>query len=75
MIVTMEPGAPAEQIQQVEKLIEDHGYQVHPIYGTNLTVLAAVGDERDKPGVAERLRSQPGVLKVELILRRTNWYR
>ena len=68
MIITMEPGAPREQVEQVEKLIEESGYQVHPIYGTNLTVLAAVGDERDKPGVAERLRSQPGVLKVELIL-------
>ncbi len=68
MIITMEPGAPREQIEQVEETIKTAGYAVHPIYGTHLTVLAAVGDERDKPGAAEHLRSQPGVLKVELIL-------
>lgn len=68
MIITMVPGATKEQIEQVEKVIESFGYQVHPIYGTNLTVLAAVGDERDKPNVVERLRSQDGVQKVELIL-------
>lgn len=68
MIITMHAGATKEEISNVEKLIEDYGYQVHPIYGTNLTVLAAVGDERGKEGLYDRMISQPGVDKVEFIL-------
>ncbi len=68
MIITMEPGSTKEQIQQVEKFIVSVGYTSHPIYGTNLTVLAAVGDEREKPGIAERVRGFASVQKVELIL-------
>ncbi|MFH1743537.1 MAG: 3-deoxy-7-phosphoheptulonate synthase [bacterium] len=68
MIITMKAGASREQIDQVIHLIEESGYQAHPIFGSNLTVLAAVGDERGKSGVFERLNSQPGVAKVEYIL-------
>lgn len=68
MIIQMNPGATPDQIRNVETLIEEGGYSVHPIYGTNLTVLAAVGDERGKEGLYERLISQPGVDKVEFIL-------
>ncbi|MBD3268070.1 3-deoxy-7-phosphoheptulonate synthase [bacterium] len=68
MIITMNPNASGEEIQSVEKIIQEAGYQVHPIYGTNLTVLAAVGDERGKEGLFETLTSQPMVDKVEYIL-------
>lgn len=68
MIVTMKAGASQEQIEQVIRMIEDSGYKAHPIFGSNLTVLAAVGDERGRSGVFERLSSQPGVAKVEYIL-------
>lgn len=68
MIIQMNPNASQEEIKNVEALIEEAGYSVHPIYGTNLTVLAAVGDERGKVGLSDRLVSQPGVDKVEFIL-------
>ncbi len=68
MIITMHTNASKEEIEHVELIIEEAGYTVHPIYGTNLTVLAAVGDERGKAGLHERLVSQTGVDKVEFIL-------
>jgi 3-deoxy-7-phosphoheptulonate synthase len=64
----MNPNASKAEIASVEQIIEAVGYTVHPIYGTNLTVLAAVGDERGKEGLYERLISQPGVDNVEFIL-------
>ena len=68
VIIQMNPNAGREHIENVEALIEEAGYSVHPIYGTHLTVLAAVGDERGKEGLYERLISQPMVDKVEFIL-------
>lgn len=68
MIIQMNPNASRDDIKNVEQMIADAGYSVHPIYGTNLTVLAAVGDERDKVGLYDQLVSQPGVDKVEFIL-------
>ena len=64
----MNPNATDKEIQSVENIIEEAGYQVHPIYGTNLTVLAAVGDERGKAELFEQINSQPMVDKVEYIL-------
>lgn len=68
MIVTMKVGASRQRIDDVIRVIEESGYKAHPIFGSNLTVLAAVGDERGKSGVFDRLNSQPGVAKVEYIL-------
>ena len=64
----MNPNASPQDIENVENVIESAGYTVHPIYGTNLTVLAAVGDERGKENLHDRLLSQPGVDQVEFIL-------
>lgn len=64
----MNPEATQQEIENVENIIAEAGYTVHPIHGTNLTVLAAVGDERGKEGLSERINSQPGVDKVEFIL-------
>jgi 3-deoxy-7-phosphoheptulonate synthase len=68
VIITMNPNASDKEIKSVEQIIGEAGYQVHPIYGTNLTVLAAVGDERGKVGLFDQLSSQPMVDKVEYIL-------
>jgi 3-deoxy-7-phosphoheptulonate synthase len=64
----MNLDASQEDIENVESIIEDAGYSVHPIQGSTLTVLAAVGDERGKDGLSERINSQKGVSKVEFIL-------
>ncbi len=68
MIITMSLDATQEDIENVESIIEEAGYSVHPIQGSTLTVLAAVGDERGKDGLSERINSQKGVSKVEFIL-------
>lgn len=68
MIITMSLDASQEDIENVESIIEEAGYSVHPIQGSTLTVLAAVGDERGKDGLSERINSQKGVSKVEFIL-------
>ena len=51
MIVVMAAHATPEQIKDVEQRILDWGYGVHPIYGTERTVIGAVGvPEADKAG-------------------------
>jgi len=42
----MKPGASAEQIQHVIELVRDFGLKDHPIYGTDRTVIACIGDKR-----------------------------
>jgi len=66
MIVVMQPDNTKEQLDHVVKLVEEMGLTSHIIYGTNRTVVAAVGDKRmvDK-GAIENL---PGVEKIVLIL-------
>jgi len=46
MIVVMKPGAKAEHVQHVIGLIRDFGLTDHPIYGTDRTVIACIGDKR-----------------------------
>ncbi len=46
MIVVMKPGATKEQIQHVIELVREYGLKEHPIYGTDRTVIAAIGDKR-----------------------------
>ncbi len=49
--------------------VRELGYLPHPIYGTELTVIAAVGDERGKTQL-QQLDSMPGVEKIVPILQR-----
>lgn len=66
MIVIMESSAKKEQIDHVIKLIEEMGLQTHPIFGTDRTVVAAIGDKR---GVEKSAIEQaPGVEKIIPIL-------
>ncbi len=46
MIVVMKPGATKEQVQHVIDLVHDYGLKDHPIYGTDRTVIACIGDKR-----------------------------
>lgn len=48
MIIVLKPGATREQAEHVFDKVRALGYQVHPIYGEQRTVIACVGDERGK---------------------------
>ena len=66
MIVVMKTDAREAQIQHVITLIREMGLKDHPIHGTELTVVAAVGDDRKKD--KDRLEQAPGVDRVMRIL-------
>ncbi len=44
MIVVMKRGATPEQIEHMIERVEQLGLKAHPIYGTERTVIAAVGE-------------------------------
>ncbi len=46
MIIVMRKGATPEEIQHVIDRVEEMGLKSHPIYGTERTVIAAIGDKR-----------------------------
>ena len=46
MVVVMKPGATKEQIQHVIDLVRHFGLTDHPIYGTDRTVIACIGNKR-----------------------------
>ena len=46
MIIIMKDSASAKEIKDVEKILEDFGFQTHPIYGEAKTVIGAIGDKR-----------------------------
>lgn len=66
MIVVMKPGATQAQIDHVVDRIEQLGLRSHVIVGTNLTVIAAIGEKRD--GTRQALETADGVDKVVPIL-------
>ena len=66
MIVVMKQGATTEQIEHMIRRVEELGLKPHPIYGTERTVIAAVGDKRDEH--RHSLESGPGVAEVVPIL-------
>ncbi len=66
MIVVMRPGATKEQVAHVSALIREMGLKDHPIQGTDLTVVAAIGDERKKE--VSRLEQAAGVDRVMRVL-------
>jgi 3-deoxy-7-phosphoheptulonate synthase len=70
MIVVMAAHATEQEIKDVEQHILDWGYGVHPIYGTERTVIGAIGvPEADKARYMESLESLPYVERVIGILR------
>jgi 3-deoxy-7-phosphoheptulonate synthase len=46
MIIVMKPGATEQNIQHVVGLVREYGLREHLIYGTDLTVIACLGDKR-----------------------------
>ena len=66
MIVVMKRGVSEEQVKQMAERIEQMGLKAHVIYGTERTVIAAVGEKRD--GERETLESYAEVEKVVPIL-------
>lgn len=67
MVIVMGAGAEQRHIDAVIAKIRELGYTPHPIYGTERTVVAAIGDERGKYEL-QRLESMQGVEKVVPIL-------
>src|SRR5262249_42112640 len=66
MIVVMKQGASERQVAQVIEHIEALGLKSHVIVGTELTVVAALGEKRD--GARQALETVEGVEKVVPIL-------
>ena len=66
MIVVMKRGATPEQIEHTIRRVEQLGLKAHPIYGTERTVIAAIGEKRDE--FRQSLESGPGVAEVVPIL-------
>lgn len=66
MIVVMQKGATADQIQHMVGRVEALGLKSHVIYGTERTVIAAIGEKREQ--TKESLESGPGVAEVVPIL-------
>ncbi len=66
MIVVMKRGATAEQIEHAIRRVEQLGLKAHPIYGTERTVIAAIGEKRDE--FRQSLESVPGVAELVPIL-------
>ncbi len=66
MIVVMKPTATASQVAQVTGLIREMGLREHIIEGSELTVVAVIGDDRKKD--KDALEQVPGVDRVLRIL-------
>jgi len=66
MIVVMKQGATKQQIEHMIGRVEALGLKSHPIYGTERTVIAAIGDKRDEHRAS--LASGSGVAEVVPIL-------
>src|SRR5262249_23683360 len=66
VIVVMHAGASQAQIDHVIERIEGLGLRAHVIVGTELTVVAALGEKRD--GAKQALELADGVEKVVPIL-------
>lgn len=64
MIIVMKGGASKADVQHVIALVELMGYQPHIIWGTQRTVIGAVGDERAKA----RLHSLEALPSVESVV-------
>ena len=66
MIVVMKPGALQRQIDHVIERVEQLGLRSHVVVGTEITVVAALGEKRD--GAKQALETMEGVDKIVPIL-------
>jgi len=68
VIIVMKSGTSREQIDHVMERIKDLGYEPHPIFGVERTVIGAIGDERGK-SLLQSLISVEGVESLIPILK------
>ena len=68
MIIVMQNGASLDDLEAVNKRIQDLGYTPHVIHGETRNVIGAIGDERGK-AVLQSIESMPGVESVVPILK------
>ena len=70
MIVIMKAEATKAQVVEVEAALQRLGYEIHPIYGVERTVIAAVGTPtQDEESVAEQVEALAGVERTVLVLK------
>lgn len=67
MIICMRQGAPKEQAEHVIQAVTDTGLEAVPMFGTERTVIAVLGDEREME--MKQFRAMEGVEKVMAVLR------
>lgn len=67
MIICMRQGAPKDEADHVIQAIKDAGLEAVPMFGTERTVVAVLGDEREMD--MKQFRAMPGVEKVMAVLR------
>ncbi len=68
MMIVMNQGATEEQIRHVVERIEEAGAKAHPSRGEFVTVIGAIGDDRQIVA-SMQLEGEPGVEKVVPILK------
>lgn len=66
MIVVMKPGATDDQLAAVTSLVQEMGLRDQVIHGTELNVVAVIGDDRKKDH--DVFEAMPGVAKVMEVL-------
>ena len=69
MIIVIKPNTPREGIDQVIAEVAKLGYDPRPIFGTEQTVVAAIGDERTHHTL-ESLNVLPQVQEVLRVQKR-----
>ncbi len=69
MIIVIKPHTPRAQIDEVIAEVQKLGYDPRPIFGTEQTVIAAIGDERTHHTL-ESLNAMPQVEKVMRVQKR-----
>ena len=67
MIICMKQGAPREQAEHVIQAVKNSGLEPAPLFGTERTVIAVLGDERDLD--IKKFQAMLGVEKVMPVLR------
>src|SRR5687767_15287469 len=69
MIVVIRPNTPRAQVDEVIQEVQRLGYDPRPIFGTEQTIVAAIGDERTHHTL-ESLSVLPQVEKVMPVQKR-----
>ncbi len=69
MIIVIKPNTPREEIEEIVAEVARLGYEPRPIYGSEQTVIAAIGDERTHSSL-ENLIVLPQVEKVMRVQKR-----